>query len=82
MCLLLRNRSTDDIKFHRQVIASQQSTPAVGKTKPTVGCVSNNVLWELVIPFYSALIGPQLECYAWFQAAPYKRDTHNLVKVQ
>lgn len=61
---------------------SQQSTPAVGKTKPIVGCISNNVSWEVVIPFYSALTAPQLECCAWFQAAPYKRDIHNLVKVQ
>ncbi|KAJ7400444.1 hypothetical protein BTVI_105414 [Pitangus sulphuratus] len=64
---------------------SQQCPPVDEETIGILGCTRKCVarrVREVILPLYSALVRPQLECCVQFGASQYKKDMELLQQVQ
>lgn len=64
---------------------SQQYHLAARKGKDILGCMRRSVAnrsMEVILPLYSALVGPHSKCWVQFWAVQYQRDMDSLDKVK
>ena len=74
----LENSSVEKDLADKQLIMSQQSVTALATkaANSILGCTENTA-WrsrEVILPLYSALVRPLLECWVQFWASQYKID--------
>ncbi|GAB0177268.1 mitochondrial enolase superfamily member 1 [Grus japonensis] len=61
---------------------SQQCALAAKTTNGILGCIRQSIADRQILPLYSVLVRPQLQCCGQFWAPQYKRDMDILERVQ